>query len=268
MEESKDNSVQEEDNARIEDVKDDASDPESFDSIQKEPLADKATPNKDDSCTEIQITGEQKQCLELVKLSLDEAKINIVQLIVDRIVVGKTENGAEFEVITIPELVSLLFPLCKARVKSQKALTDTFKALAPGPEDFILVQDLVEIFEESGDDFLLEGMSELDEEAVETMAGVLQWLQESNGNIGDLFKEATYEQTVGAGEESVVMELIDAKDFYGALYRLRVADRENKSLSEFLCVAKEHPNVFLVKKIIKLLEHIAMQIEQQEYNDN
>ena len=243
---------------------------ENIDDINKDLFDNKGTtfgkPEVEESTDEVAITSEQKQCFDLVKASLNEAGVTIEQLIGDKIVIGKSEDGTEFEVITIPELVSSLLPICK-NIKSPKQLEDLFRTMVGNEENYMMVQDLLDVFGENDGEELLEGINELDEEAVEIMAGILQWMQESNADILDLFKNVMYQQTVGLGDENVVLELIDAKDFYEILYKLRLGDKENKSLSKFLCLDKQYPNVFLVKKIMKLLEHIAIQIEQQGYAD-
>ena len=113
------------------------------------------------------------------------------------------------------------------------------------------------------DEGLLEGINELNEESLEIVTGMLQCLHESNGNLLQLFKDYIYQQNVSIGEENMVMELIDSKDFYGVLKKVGITNGECKNLSQFLCIDKEYSNIFLVKKIMKLLEYVAMKIEQQ-----
>ena len=140
-------------------------------------------------------------------------------------------------------------------------LENMFKSFISNGEDYILVETLKELFE---DEQILEGIIELTDNCYMIIGNIIQYIQESNTNLIDLFGESIYQQDIEVNNENITLELINAKDFYGILKKINIITNEDKSLSNFLCLDEEYPDAFLVQKLVKLVEHVALAIEHQE----
>ena len=79
----------------------------------------------------------------------------------------------------------------------------------------------------------------------------------------EFFGPSIYKQLVKTKNAEKNIDVLQTKDFY---LRIKIASirktvKENESLNKFLCLGKEHTNLFNVKKVVKALEEIA-QVEQ------
>jgi len=196
----------------------------------------------------------------IIKTALNEARIGMTQLIEPKVMLGKGEDGKEYPVIMIADLMDLLLPLCGDKFESKQQLQDFLKSFVMNDENYILAQMLLEAFgeldPEDGD--LIVEMENLDEESLDIMIKLVRYMQDTNSNLSDLFKEYMYQQDIAIENDIMVLDLIDSKDFYSVLKAIQVAQSESSNLSEFLCIDKEYPNVFYMKKIVKLLDYVVM----------
>jgi hypothetical protein len=202
----------------------------------------------------------QMECYNIIKLALIEARTGMTQLIEPKVILGRGEDGKEYPVIMIVDLMNILLPLCNDKLESEQQLLDFLKSFVINDENYILAQILLEGFGEleTEDGDLIVEMENLDEESLTIMTKLVRYMQETNSNLLDLFKEYMYQQDIAVEDDTMVLDLIESKDFYSVLKTIQVAQNECSNLSEFLCIDKEYPNVFYMKRILKLLEYVAI----------
>eukprot|EP00826_Nyctotherus_ovalis_P011893 TRINITY_DN1309_c0_g3_i2.p1 TRINITY_DN1309_c0_g3~~TRINITY_DN1309_c0_g3_i2.p1 ORF type:complete len:224 (-),score=53.56 TRINITY_DN1309_c0_g3_i2:133-759(-) len=200
----------------------------------------------------------------IIRNCLIKDTIDLLGTLEGKAMMAKSEDGKEYKVVLIDDLISLLSSLTKSLSPNHLVeLKNLFRSFTNHREDFVLLQTLAELFG-SADEELLEGIEELGNDAFAAVAGVLNYLEESSGSLAELLDGAVYQQEVSIDGETVTVDLVDAKQFYAILKKIGALNREDKDLSNFLCLDKKYPNVFLVKKFMKLVEHIALALEQQE----
>jgi len=229
---------------------------------------------------------KHEEYIQLIKECLEEKQITLPEAIQEKIALGKgEEEGETYEIIMIPDLVYALSPICSDKMGYEKiaGLGDFFRSMVDNNENYILVEDLYEIFglgkeinedndlksdenakENEGiedEEGLLEGIEQLDNDSLGIIAQIIGYLEENKVNFFELFKESMYQQQISIGDQEVSVDVIESKEFYRALAEAKILDGEHQNLSEFLCLDKEYPNIFLVKKIVKLIEYVAMNAE-------
>ena len=195
-------------------------------------------------------------------------------------VIGQSEEGAEFDIIMIPKLIELITPICSGRITTEE-INSLIKKMNENQADNFLLKELLPLFgedyktpdkkapdEEENDeidyDDLMENIDKLDEESMAIIIGIIQYLEGKNENVFDLYKNSIYKQQISVGEHEIGIEVIDAQDFYGVLKEAGILTEEHPNLSTFLSIDTEYPNIFLVKKIVKLIEHIKESVEQKD----
>ena len=206
-----------------------------------------------------------KNLIKLVKSGLKENKITISELIENKIVLGSEgEGGQEYEVVMIPDLVVSLTPICGTKFEKQDGLENFLRSLVGNNESYILVDTLKNIFggteedlEESEDDnIILEHVNELNEESLEIIQKIIDHLQTSNITAMDFFNRIMQKQNVVVNEITTTVDVIDSNKFYELLIENKLIEKESENLSEFLCLDKEYINVFLMKKLLKLINYV------------
>ena len=158
----------------------------------------------------------QKECISIIKACLTEAGVSLRELIDDKVVIGKGEEGNEYEVIMIEDLMPLLSTAAGSNIGPENLadLEDLFRSFTNNKENYVIVQILMELFGEGdNDEEILEGINKLTDESFMIIAGLIQYLQETDTNLLDLLKSIIYQQNISIGEENVTVELIDSKDF-------------------------------------------------------
>jgi hypothetical protein len=99
----------------------------------------------------------------------------------------------------------------------------------------------------------------IDEKALKILAKLARFLLQRYMHPREFFGPAIYKQLVKTKKMEKNIDVMQTKDFY---LRLKLASirktvKENDSLNKFLCLGKEHTNLFNVKKVVKSLEEVA-----------
>ncbi len=253
------------------------------------PAEEKKIEPKPESEREAKI--DQEQYTALIKECLTANKQELARLLEGKVMIGQSEEGGEHEIVMINDLVEILTPVCKSRLSSQQLaeLGNFFRSLVDNNEDFIFFDELLAMFGEKSqalpeagagsaeegkeqedigespesEEGLMDGMDKLDDTSLGIIAQLIQYLQENNVNFFDLFKSAIYQQQIVVEEQEEMLDVIEAANFYAVLKEAGIVQQEHKNLSEFLCIDTEYLNILMVKKILKLVEHVAMGLEQQ-----
>jgi len=215
---------------------------------------------------EASISSVQKECIEIIKNNLMEVEMSLGELLRDKIMIGKSEDGQEYEIVMIDDLMSLLRSISGKNLEAGQLaeLEDLFRSSGGDKGNYVLIQTLAELFGDVEDEELLKEMNELSNDTFMVITGLINYLQENDVSVMELLSGAVHQQNVNIDDEVVAVELIDAKDFYEILKKIGILNEPDKDLSNFLCLDKKYPEVFLMKKFLKLVEHIALLLEQQD----
>lgn len=224
-----------------------------------------------------------QEILTMIQECIKEQKQPLLSLISEKVDIGQEEDGNEFELIMIPKLVEVLAPLCSNKLNTDEIneLEELFKRLSGNAADFILLKDLLPLFnekynepenkeeeedqeEQEMDEDLLEGIDKLDEPSINILVQLIEVLQERNVNLFDLFKENISVEKISIDDNEVEIEVIQAQNFFSVLNELGIASEIHENLSTFLSLDAAYPDVFLVKKLIAAMSYFAQRIEEEQ----
>jgi len=212
----------------------------------------------------ITISSLLKAC-DPIKSSLEKQGISLLQLIDDKISIRKGKK-----IVMVKDLVSALVKLIKF---SHSELENMFKDIIE-EEGYIVVSKLMSFFnlkdpeneEESfeepnkkilpsdNDEEFQEEIRKLPEESKDIIKSLLNYMSKANKDLISIFKKGIYQQAIAMADGEIVLDAIDAKDFYNTLKSLAIVRKENKELSTLLRIHEEYPDIFLIKKLIKLIK--------------
>eukprot|EP00826_Nyctotherus_ovalis_P046701 TRINITY_DN5310_c0_g1_i10.p1 TRINITY_DN5310_c0_g1~~TRINITY_DN5310_c0_g1_i10.p1 ORF type:complete len:115 (+),score=35.95 TRINITY_DN5310_c0_g1_i10:78-422(+) len=85
---------------------------------------------------------------------------------------------------------------------------------------------------------------------------IANYLSKRRLTAAELFCEITSQQEVSVEGKSVTVDVIEAEKFYRLLKEIGIAKDKKPILSEFLAFSKDHPNIFIAKKVLKLIEYV------------
>ena len=209
-------------------------------------------PNKDDTLKAKELSNgineRHKEIITEIKDYLTNTGTTLSELIKDKVFIAKTEDNQGYEVIMIEDLMILLNKIIELEALNQ--LKDLFKSFTDHKEDYILVHILLYLFDEIE-------TNELTEESLIIITKLLEYLEETNTKVMDVFKEVIYQQSISIEEESTIVEVIELQDFYSILGKLNITKQEDRQLSEYLQLDKDYPNILLVGKLQKLVENMV-----------
>lgn len=236
---------------------------------------------KDDQDISLEVPRDfrepDEEDIKAVRRALAEKGKRIAELIEGKVMLGKAEEGhSEYEVVMIPELLEALKPICASKFDNPDALEHLLKSIAPENQDYILVEKLEKLFsekaesgDESGsnkeeDESLLEDAEELDSRALELARKIASYLKERKLTALELFEDIVFQQEVSVDGKNVTVDVMKAKEFYRLLKEIGITRDKESSLSEFLALSKDYPKIFIVKKMLKLIDYV----KSKDNNDN
>jgi len=219
---------------------------------------------KEDSGETVKMNERQTEILEIVKSCLKDKEVTLAEMIEDEIVIGKNEDQKEYEIIMEPELMSILTNLCNKKV-SNEDLKELLKIVVETESNYIVMQNLLELFGESNtpkddyeieDEEIIEDIKNLDTDSINLITNLINYLEENNMSITDMMRDIIYQQTAAVGNEVLDVNVINADEFYTILKEHNLSNTPQDKISELLCITSEYPDIFLVKKLVKVLEHM------------
>eukprot|EP00826_Nyctotherus_ovalis_P059496 TRINITY_DN827_c0_g2_i3.p1 TRINITY_DN827_c0_g2~~TRINITY_DN827_c0_g2_i3.p1 ORF type:complete len:391 (-),score=115.27 TRINITY_DN827_c0_g2_i3:954-2126(-) len=218
-----------------------------------------------DESNTLKITERQNELIETVKACLKDKRVKLADLIDDKIVIGKNEeNQKEYEVIIVSDLVSLLNTLCGKKA-NPKELEELIKILIESDGNYIIVQNLLELFGESNvskEDYeidcgdIAEEVKNLDSDSTNLLIKLISYLEENDISIEDLVRDIVYQQTAVVESKELELDVIDSEKFYELLKELKVTDKPNAKISELFCIDPSYPELFMLKRLTKMLEYV------------
>ncbi len=220
---------------------------------------------------------------EIIRTSLKENGLTMGQLLEAKMMVGESERGEKQQIVMVNDLLQAVAGLCKAKLSPEQLgeLEGFFRSIVECKEDYVLMQDLLTYFgerlsalpdkepEDVGeiDEGLLAeeltGAEKLDEGSLGLIAKLIRHLQANKLNFFTLFKNFVYKQQIVVEEQEESVDVVEAGNFYKVLKEAGIAEQEDGKLSAFLCIDASYPHILLVKKILKLIEHVAVGMEQE-----
>lgn len=220
-----------------------------------------------------------KELAQTIKSLLEESGIALAKLIERKVVKRRIKGGEVKKVIAMADLVNALE---KALKINKKDLENLFKPIFEVRENCIVVSNLIsflgmqitddssegeqESFEElnkkilqndsDSDEELLEVIGKLTEESKDILASLISYMTKANKDLLTIFKKGIYQQTIAMADGEMILDAINSKDFYATLKSLAIARKESKDLSAILCIHEDYPDIFVLKKLVKLIKSI------------